>query len=108
MRVMVVVAGLLLAGCAEREPAPSAEHLALVEGCVAEGRAAETCECEADGVDALLRDGTISDKVLQAEILQSQGKEEEADAIMQTLTPAELFSASSIGEAKLACHAGGS
>jgi hypothetical protein len=98
---------LLLAACGEAKP-PSAEHVALAKACVADGGTAEQCECQAAKVDDLLKSGEISAEVLKAQVLQAQGKEDEADAIMAALPDNVRFEQPSrIAEAQLSCHPAG-
>ncbi len=103
--VFSLAAVALLAACGETKPPPSAEHVAFTEACTAGGGDPAMCECRAGKIDALVAAADVSPEVQQAFLLQEQGKEEEADAIMQGLPPNVLFEQPSrIAEAQLECH----
>lgn len=93
LRLMVLGLGLAvtIAGCGESKPPPSVEHVAFTEACTASGGEAAMCECRATKIDELLAAQEISPEVRDAFLLQEQGKEDEADAIMQTLSPGDLL-----------------
>lgn len=104
MRVGLVVVFGALAACGEAAPALSAEHVAFTTACTAGGGAAELCECRAGKLDELAKDGIITAEVARAYLLQEQGKEDEAQAIMETLSPADLlYQPTAILEAEQAC-----
>lgn len=107
MRLAVFsAAALLLGACGEAKAPPSAAHVALAKACVDAGGQAQVCECQATKVDELVAGGEVSPEVQRALVLQAEGKEDEADAIMSKLPPADLFKQPSrIAEAQLACHA---
>lgn len=106
MRALVFTACLaLLAACGESRPAPSPEHVAFTEACMASGGDPGMCECRAGKIDELVAAADVSPEVQRAVLLQEQGREEEADAIMQALPPNVLFEQPSrIAEAQLECH----
>jgi len=106
MRAVIFLTSLaLLAACGESEPPPSAEHVAFTEACTAGGGDPAMCECRASKIDELVAGADVSPEVQQAFLLQEQGKEDEADAIMQGLPPNVLFEQPSrIAEAQLECH----
>jgi hypothetical protein len=91
MKWMVAAAVVLVAGCGEATPPPSEAHVAYAKACVAAGDAEALCECWADKIDTLVADGSVSEQVQRAFLLQAQGKEDEADAIMVTLPPGDLL-----------------
>jgi hypothetical protein len=106
MKWLVAAGAVLLTGCGEATPPPSEAHVAFTKACVAAGDAAAVCECRATRIDALVADGSVSEAVQRAFLLQAQGKEDEADAIMVTLPPGDLLHQPSlIAEAQLACVA---
>lgn len=108
MKWLVFVGAVVAAGCGVAPPPPSEAHVAFAKACVAAGDAAAVCECRATRIDALVADGSVSAEVQRALLLQSQGKEDEADAIMLTLPPGDLLHQPSlIAEAQLACAAPG-
>jgi len=102
----LLLAGIvaLSSGCGEATPQPSEAHVAVTKACLAAGDSEALCECRATRIDQLVADGSVSEKVQQAFLLQAQGKEEEADAIMVTLPPGDLLHQPSlIAEAQLSC-----
>lgn len=104
MKWLVLAGAVVSVGCGEATPPPSEAHVAFTKACVAGGDAADVCECRASKIDALVADGSVSAQVQQAFLLQAQGKEEEADAIMVTLPPGDLLHQPSlIAEAQLSC-----
>lgn len=106
MKWLVLAGVVLVAGCGEAMLPPSETHVAFTKACVAGGDAADVCECRATKIDALVADGSVSEEVQRAFLLQAQGKEDEADAIMVTLPPGDLLHQPSlIAEAQLACAA---
>ncbi len=108
MKWLVLAGAVLVAGCGEVTPPLSEAHVAFTKACVAAGDAAAVCTCRATRIDALVADGLVSEEVQRALLLQSQGKEDEADAIMVTLPPGDLLHQPSlIAEAQLACVAPG-
>lgn len=103
-----VVLGALLGGCGEATPPLSEAHVSLAKTCVADGGEAAVCECEATKIDELVTQGLVSKDVQQALVLQSEGKETEANEIMLKLPPSDLLHQPSlIAEARLKCHAPG-
>jgi hypothetical protein len=104
MKRLVMAGALVLAGCGEATPPPSEAHVAFAKACVAAGDTEAMCECRATKIDELVADGSVSAEVQQAFLLQAQGKEDEADAIMVTLPPSDLFNQPSlIAKAQLEC-----
>jgi hypothetical protein len=104
MRVGLVGMFGALAGCGGAAPALSPEHVAFTTACTQSGGAAELCECRAGKLDELTSDGIISAEVARAYLLQEQGKEDEAQAIMETLAPADLlYQPMAIAEAEQVC-----
>lgn len=104
----VLAAGVLaLAGCGgESKPPPSEAHVAFSKACVAGGGTDASCECQAAAIDALVASGELSPEFQKAVLLQEQGQDDAADAIMQTLDVHQLFNQiSSVGEAKQGCAA---
>ncbi|RYG30355.1 MAG: hypothetical protein EON93_14990, partial [Burkholderiales bacterium] len=76
---------LAVTACGESKPPLSAEHVEYTKLCVDAGGDRTHCECQATKVDELTTSGEINPKVREALILQAQGKEDEADAIMLAL-----------------------
>ena len=106
MKWLALAGAVVLVGCGEATPPLSEAHVAFAKACVAAGDTEAVCECRATRIDALVADGSVSEKVQQAFLLQAQGKEDEADAIMVTLPPGDLLHQPSlIAEAQLACVA---
>jgi hypothetical protein len=107
MKWLALVGMVALAGCGEPAPPPPSEaHVAFSKACVAAGDTEELCECRADKIDGLVADGSVSPEVQQAFLLQAQGKEDEADAIMMTLPPGDLLhQPSMLAKAQLECVA---
>ena len=105
MKRLVLGGAMLIAGCGEPPPPPPSEaHVAFSKACIAAGDTEELCECRANKIDELVANGSVSEKVQQAFLLQAQGKEDEADAIMMTLPPSDLLhQPSMIAEAQLQC-----
>ena len=102
----VAMAGLL-AACGETPPPPPSEaHVAFSKACIAGGGTDASCGCQADKIDALVASGEISPEFQKAVLLQEQGQDDAADAIMQTLDVHQLFNQiSSVGDAKQSCAA---
>lgn len=95
-----------LSACGESEPPPSAQHVEYTKLCVDAGGEQAHCECQATKIDELLTAGAINPKVQEALILQAQGKEDEADAIMLALPYNERFEHPSlVAERQLECDA---
>jgi hypothetical protein len=96
----------VLAGCGEAAPPPPSEaHIAFAKACVAGGGDGEQCECRAGKIDALVTTGELSAEFQRAVLLQEQGKEDEAEAIMQTMGIDESFKQlTRVGDAQLECH----
>ena len=91
-RVLALVAIVFaVSACGESAPPPSADHVELAKLCVDGGGEPAHCECQATKVDELLAAGEINPKIQQALLLQAQGKEDEADAIMLSLPYNERF-----------------
>ena len=91
-RVLALAAMVLaVSACGESTPPLSAEHVELAKLCVDGGGEQAHCECQATKVDELLAAGEINPKIQEALILQAQGKEDEADAIMLALPYDERF-----------------
>lgn len=106
MKWLALAGVVVVAGCGEATPPPSEAHVAFTKACVSAGDTAAVCECRATKIDALVADGSVSEEVQRAFLLQAQGKEDEADAIMVTLPPGDLLHQPSlIAEAQLACAA---
>lgn len=105
MRLPALAAMVLaLTACGESEPPVSAEHVEYTKLCVDAGGEQAHCECQATKVDELLTAGEINPKVQEALILQAQGKEDEADAIMLALPYNERFEHPSlVAERQLEC-----
>lgn len=104
----LVLAALSVAGlaaCGETAPPPPSEaHVAFSKACIAGGGTDALCGCQADKIDALVASGEISPEFQKAVLLQEQGQDDAADAIMQTLDVHQLFNQiSSVGDAKQAC-----
>ncbi|MBK8839105.1 MAG: hypothetical protein IPO30_10500 [Hyphomonadaceae bacterium] len=89
-----------VSACGESKPPQSPEHLELAKLCVDGGGEQPHCECQATKVDELLAAGEISPQIQRALILQAQGKEDEADAIMLSLPYDERFEHSSLVAAR--------
>lgn len=105
VRVLALTAIVALAGCGEAAKPLSAEHVAFAKACVDGGGQAELCECQATKIDELVEAGQVTPDVQRAMLLQAQGKEEEAEAIMVQLPPKDLFEQPSlIAAAQLQCH----
>ena len=106
-RVLVLAAMVLaVSGCAESKPPPSAQHAEYTKLCIDAGGDQTHCECQATKVDELLTAGEINPKIQEALILQAQGKEDEADAIMLALPYNERFEHPSlVAEKQLECDA---
>lgn len=108
MRLLGMLVGALVAsGCGDSSPPPpSAAHIAFARACVTAGGAGEQCECRAGKIDALVTSGELTPDFQRAVLLQEQGKEEEAEAIMQTMGVDESFrQLTRVGDAQLECHA---
>lgn len=110
MAGMKVLSGFLalvvLAGCGEATPPLSEAHKAFAQACVTAGGTGPQCECRAGKIDALVTGGELSADFQRAVLLQEQGKEEEAEEIMQTLGIDESFrQLTRVGDAQLECHA---
>jgi len=97
---------LAITACGESKPPASAEHVEYTKLCVDAGGEQGHCECQATKVDELLTAGVINPKIQEALILQAQGKEDEADAIMLALPYNERFEHPSLVAARqLECDA---
>jgi hypothetical protein len=106
MKWLGFAAVFALAACGETPPPPPSEaHVAFAKACVAGGGTGEQCECRAGKIDALVTSGELSADFQRAVLLQEEGKEEEAEAIMQTLGIDESFrQLTRVGDAQLECH----
>jgi hypothetical protein len=99
-----VVAALGLAACGEASKPKTAEHVALVKYCKADGGKEKDCECAADKTDDLLAQELITPKMYEALVLQAQGKIEESDAIMESMDIHQKFAqVTAVGDASAAC-----
>lgn len=105
-RVLTLTAmALALAACGETKPPQSAEHVEMTKLCVDAGGEQAHCECQATKVDELLQAGAINPDVRKALLLQAQGKEDEADAVMLALPYNERFEHPSlVAEKQLECE----
>lgn len=104
-RVLGALAGLALGACGgEAVPPPSEAHVAFSKACVAGGGTDALCECQAAKIDELVSSGELSPEFQRAVLLQEQGQDDAADAIMQTLDVHQLFNQiSRVGDAKQGC-----
>ena len=105
MKWLVVAGAVSVCACGEAPPPPLSEaHVAFSKACVAAGDSQDLCECRAAKIDGLVADGSVSEEVQRAFLLQAEGKEDEADAIMMTLPPGDLLhQPSMIAKAQLEC-----
>lgn len=85
--VMAAAAVLMLASCGAVGGGGKA---AMVKSCVKEGEDKKTCECVATELEK-----NADKDVFKALVLQSQGKNEEAEKIMNALPMEKQFSAAS-------------
>jgi len=83
--VLAAAAVLLLAACGA-----GGGKAAMVKSCVKEGEDKKTCECVATELEK-----NADKDVFKALVLQSQGKNEEAEKIMNALPMEKQFSAAS-------------
>lgn len=100
---------LFAAACGgEAKPAPSESATRLTKACLDGGGDPANCECQGAKLDELKADPNISADVIQAHLLSSEGKDEEADAIMAKVSPKEFFEGlSAVGEVMHQCDAKG-
>jgi hypothetical protein len=107
--MMGLAAFALLAACqGPNEPQASENHVKMAKLCVDAGGEAMHCECQAAKVDELVSSQAIDPAVQRALILQAEGKEDEADALLLSLPYDQRFEQPSmVAEAMLACDAPG-
>jgi hypothetical protein len=106
IRIAVTACVAALAGSACGE-AGTPEHAALVRFCQSDGGKKQVCTCAADKTEQLLKDNAISPEMFRALVLEAQGKADESDAILETMSIDEKFAqVTAIGEAKAECDDG--
>lgn len=105
----IVAITLLAAACGgDAKPAPSESATRLTKACLDGGGDPANCECQGAKLDELVADANISADVIQAHLLSTEGKDEEADAIMAKVSPKEFFEGlSAVGEVMHQCDAAG-
>jgi hypothetical protein len=82
----------------------TAEHAALVKFCESGGGKRQVCSCAADRTEQLVKEAAISSDMFRALVLEAQGRAEEADAILESMSIDEKFrQVAAIGEAKVSC-----
>lgn len=90
MRVVlmaVVAAGLTVSGCDAIGLGGGGDKAELVKACVADGEEQKTCDCVADELEK-----TVDKDAFKAMVLGAQGKDAEAEAIMEGLSMEKQFS----------------
>lgn len=94
---------LALVACGESKPAASAEHVQFAKACVAGGTDQAHCECQATKLDELLTAQEIRPEVYKVLILQSEGKDDEAEAAYLALPYEDRLQPVHAGEAMASC-----
>lgn len=98
---MATVGVIAFSACGE---AGTPEHAALVGFCRSDGGKQPACTCAADRTVQLFKDNRISPDMFRALVLEAEGKADEAEAILQTMSIDEKFAqVTAIGEAKAGC-----